>query len=140
MLGNAEESPLEEILERGARDPILEAISLIGPAGLQRLIGAAPARRRYTGICEACLDINGSADQVRVLRQRLTDTGARFGLDEIGARMWELLAESGNLQTVLARLQDEYDVAPLQLREDLLRLVEQLRAPGLLEILGTGSG
>jgi hypothetical protein len=62
------------------------------------------------------------------------DTGAYFGLDECGARMWELLAESGDLHRVVARMQDEYDVAPIQLRDDLLRLVEQLRAAGLLEI------
>jgi hypothetical protein len=62
------------------------------------------------------------------------DTGVYFGLDEIGARMWELLAEHGNLEAVAKRMEEEYDVAGDTLRGDLLRLAEELRAKGLLEI------
>lgn len=92
VLGNAEETPLEEILARGAHDPIVEAISLIGPHGLYRLLqdrGGGPrigTRRRYTGICELCLDINGSPDIVAALRERLEETDARILL--AAARMW----------------------------------------------------
>lgn len=68
-----------------------------------------------------------------------TDTGVYFGLDETGARIWELLVEHGSLQTVAERMQAEYDVTPKQLQEDLLRLVEELRAKGLLEIASTGA-
>lgn len=62
------------------------------------------------------------------------DTGVYFGLDEVGARMWELLAEHGRLDLVAQRMEAEYDVPADQLREDLLRLVEELRAKGLAEI------
>jgi hypothetical protein len=92
-LGNAEEEPLDAILERAVRDPILEAISLIGPHGLHRLLqaradgGATVAtRRRYSGVCELCLDINGSPEAVRALRQRLEDQDAQMLL--AAARMW----------------------------------------------------
>jgi hypothetical protein len=62
------------------------------------------------------------------------ETGVYFGLDEIGARMWELLADHGRLQVVAERLEEEYAAAPEQLREDLLRLVQELIAKGLIEI------
>jgi hypothetical protein len=62
------------------------------------------------------------------------DTGVYFGLDEIGARMWELLVEHGNLESVAERMEREYDVAGERLRLDLLRLAEELRAKGLIEV------
>jgi hypothetical protein len=93
VLGNAEEEPLEDILARGAADPILEAISLIGPHGLYRLLQSHPGgsssvapRRRYSGVCELCLDINGSPDAVEALRERLEDQDAQILL--AAARMW----------------------------------------------------
>lgn len=86
-------------------------------------------------------------DRVRI-RERITfrrvrdemallnlDTGVYFGLDEIGARMWELLAERGSLQAVAECMEQEYEVAAEQLRQDLLRLAEELRAKGLIELL-----
>ena len=63
------------------------------------------------------------------------DTGVYFGLDEVGARMWELAAEHGRLQLVAEQMEKEYDVDPARLREDLLRLVDELIAKGLLEIV-----
>jgi hypothetical protein len=92
VLGNAEETPLDEILARGARDPILEAISLIGPHGLYRLLerrskGGAPSpRRRYSGVCDLCLDLNGSRETVAALRQRLEENDAQILLAAAG--MW----------------------------------------------------
>lgn len=61
------------------------------------------------------------------------ETGVYFGLDEIGARMWELLAEHGNLEAVARRMEQEYDVTGERLRADLLRLAEELRAKGLVD-------
>jgi hypothetical protein len=61
------------------------------------------------------------------------DSGVYFGLDEIGARMWELLVELGNLEAVAQRMEQEYDVTGERLRGDLLRLAEELRAKGLIE-------
>jgi len=92
-LGNAEERPLEEILQRAACDPILEAISLIGPHGLYRLLqeegndgSRIEPRRRYSGVCELCLDINDSPAAVAALRTRLEASDAQILL--AAARMW----------------------------------------------------
>ena len=62
------------------------------------------------------------------------ETGVYFGLDAIGARMWELLAEHGTLEAVAQQMEQEYDVTGGQLRRDLLSLAEELRAKGLIEI------
>lgn len=78
VLGNAEAEPLGDILERAARDPILEVISLLGPYGLSLLLKDHPAgsnlskaRDRYSGICDLCLDITDSPDSVAAIRERI---------------------------------------------------------------------
>lgn len=67
------------------------------------------------------------------------DTGVYYGLDAVGARMWELLAGDGRLHTVAARMQEEFDVAPDQLEADLIRLVSELLGKGLVERSGEGA-
>ena len=62
------------------------------------------------------------------------ESGVYFGLDETGARIWELLAEHGKLQAVAEQMEREYDVPAQQLRDDLLRLAEDLKAKGLIEV------
>ena len=55
-----------------------------------------------------------------------------FGLDEVGTRIWQVLAETSSLPDVVTRLLTEYDVTPEQLREDVERLVAQLSEAGLV--------
>ena len=62
------------------------------------------------------------------------ETGTYFGLNESGTRMWNLVQQHGALQKVLEALQQEYNVPPETLREDLLRLVCQLHEKGLLRV------
>jgi len=65
-----------------------------------------------------------------------TATGKYFGLDEVGTRMWTLLAEHGQVQPAYRALLEEYDVAPEQLQQDLLDLVGKLVAHGLIQVTG----
>jgi len=59
--------------------------------------------------------------------------GVRAGwLDEVGARIWALLKEHGELQTVFEAMLAEYDVEPRELEKDLLELVERLLEAGLV--------
>ena len=67
------------------------------------------------------------------------DTGVYYGLDAVGARMWELLAGDGRLHAVAARMQEEFDVAPDQLEADVIRLASELLAKGLVERSGDGA-
>ncbi len=61
-------------------------------------------------------------------------SGKYFGLDEVGTRMWQLLAERGTIEPVVRALVEEYEVTEEQLRQDLLALVEKLAANQLLKV------
>jgi hypothetical protein len=63
------------------------------------------------------------------------ETGKYFTLDEVGARMWKLITQFGDLQPVYQALLEEYDVDPQRLEEDLLALTDKLVANALLEIV-----
>jgi hypothetical protein len=57
-----------------------------------------------------------------------------FGLDSIGTRILTLLTTSDSIEAAYKRLRDEYDVDGQVLREDLVALVEDLAAKGLVEV------
>ncbi len=58
--------------------------------------------------------------------------GTYFGLDEVGTRVWQLVAERARLESVLEAMLEEYDVDAATLERDLLALVGELTASGLL--------
>lgn len=57
-----------------------------------------------------------------------------FGLDSVGTRIWNLLAQDGRLQRAFEVLQAEYDVEPDVLQQDLLGLVSKLASAGLVSV------
>jgi hypothetical protein len=63
-------------------------------------------------------------------------TGIYFGLDTVGARMWQLIHahQHAPLQDVLDALVGEYNVSPDQCAGDLLNLVARMEENRLLEI------
>lgn len=61
-----------------------------------------------------------------------TDSGTYFGLDEVGSRVWHLLAESGGVERTVEVLLDEYEVAEARLRADVEELTQTLLERGLL--------
>ena len=60
--------------------------------------------------------------------------GLYFSLDDVGARMFVLISEHGELKAVHQALLEEYAVDSQQLEQDLLELTGQLVANGLLQI------
>jgi coenzyme PQQ synthesis protein D (PqqD) len=60
-------------------------------------------------------------------------TGTYFGLDAVGSRFLELLEQNGEVAAVYRAMMEEFDVSPKVLEADLLRLLEEMRAKGLLE-------
>jgi len=61
-----------------------------------------------------------------------------FGLDAVGARVWQLIRESGDLQAIVDTLLDEFDVEEARLRDDLERLLGELLATGLVSPAAAG--
>ena len=62
------------------------------------------------------------------------ETEEYFGLDEVGTRIWQTLAEKDSIQTALDSLLAEYDVEPEQLQQDVETLIKELLAHGLVEV------
>lgn len=61
------------------------------------------------------------------------ESGIYFGLDPVGSRFLELLEAESALTAVIARILEEFEVSEAQLEADLLRLVDEMLASGLLE-------
>jgi hypothetical protein len=59
-------------------------------------------------------------------------SGSYFGLNEVGARVWQLVAAGGTLAGIVAALAAEYDVPGERLQADVLALVEDLAANRLV--------
>ncbi|MCA0197305.1 MAG: PqqD family protein [Proteobacteria bacterium] len=62
-----------------------------------------------------------------------------FGLDPVGTRIWQLLADTPSLAQVHATLCHEFDATPERIGEDLLALVGQLNEAGLV-LVSPGPG
>ena len=65
-------------------------------------------------------------------------SGTYFGLDDIGARAWQLILEHGLLSRVLEALLHEYDVDRDAGARDLLELAGQLVARRLVAVKANG--
>ncbi len=59
-------------------------------------------------------------------------SGLYYGLDEVGSRIWTLLNEALDVETIVSRLADEYEAAPDELRRDVVAFVDALAARGLV--------
>ncbi|WP_216909550.1 PqqD family protein [Synechococcus sp. CCY 0621] len=59
-------------------------------------------------------------------------TGTYYGLDPVGARMWELMASNQSLAEIRDQMLQEYAVEADQLERDLLKLCQDLLAQGLV--------
>lgn len=57
-----------------------------------------------------------------------------FGLDSIGTRILTMLTTSESIEAAYEKLLQEYDVDGQVLREDLIALVEDLAAKGLIRV------
>ena len=60
------------------------------------------------------------------------ESGVYYGLDVVGTRAWQLLVQGLTIVDMCAAMADEYDVAPEVLRDDLIRLVGELRERGIV--------
>lgn len=59
-------------------------------------------------------------------------SGTYFGLDPVGARIWQLIGEGKTLAEICATMLEEYEVEREQLETDVLRLSSELLERGLV--------
>ena len=62
--------------------------------------------------------------------------GVYYGLNPVGARVWNLIQTSRTVNEVRETLLNEYDVDPDRCERDLLALLQQLAAEGLIDVKG----
>jgi hypothetical protein len=62
------------------------------------------------------------------------DAGMYYGMDEVGARIWELVQEPRLVEEIQAVILDEYEVDPATGKRDVLALLQQLTDKGLVEV------
>ena len=60
------------------------------------------------------------------------ESGTYFGLDPIGARVWQLLCEGRAVEEVCDALAEEYEAPRAAIATDVERLLDELAAQGLI--------
>ena len=66
------------------------------------------------------------------LRHDVADLTSIYTLNDTGSFVWELLGGAFSLQQVCDRLEENFDVDPGQARRDVLELITDLEAEGLI--------
>lgn len=61
--------------------------------------------------------------------------GVYYGLDPVGARIWELLQERTTAADIRDALLDEFDVDPERCERDVVRLIRELLEARLIEVV-----
>jgi hypothetical protein len=67
------------------------------------------------------------------------NSGIYYGLDQVGARVWSLLADWKTVGEIRDTLLEEYDVEVTQLEADLAHLFEDLFGKHLIEVTPPGA-
>ncbi len=62
-----------------------------------------------------------------------------YGLDPVGARIWALIQSPSTIGAIRDALVAEYDVDPQRFEHDLIELVGELSAEGLVELVESPS-
>jgi len=60
--------------------------------------------------------------------------GIYYGLNPVGARIWDLIQKPKKVSDILEILLDEYDVEEEECKSDLIELLEQLSLKKLIKI------
>ena len=60
-------------------------------------------------------------------------SGMYYGLEEVGASIWKLIAEPRTVGEICDALAAEYEVAPQVCESDVIALLAELAAKGLVE-------
>ncbi len=62
------------------------------------------------------------------------ERGVYYGLNPVGARVWDLLAEGKTADEIVNMLTDEFDVHRTDVAGDVIALMDDLAANGLVSL------
>lgn len=63
-------------------------------------------------------------------------SGNYYGLDEVGARIWELIQKPKTVREVRDAIMAEYDVDAARCEQDLQKLLTELASQQIIEVQG----
>jgi hypothetical protein len=63
------------------------------------------------------------------------ENGRCYGMEEVTAKVWQLLAEPTDVDSICRQLVEHYDVEPSVCHADVDRLISQFRSEGLVDIV-----
>lgn len=63
-----------------------------------------------------------------------TESGEYFGLDEMGALMWQHFSQDDSIQETFERISAIYEVESEQLQNDIFTFIQKLENAGLIQI------
>lgn len=66
------------------------------------------------------------------------NSGIYYGLNEVGASIWNLIQQPKTIKEIHETLLQEYDVEASQCEQDILTLLTELSEVGLIEIKDEG--
>ncbi len=92
----------------------------------KRLTGADVLVRNSDGLLTT--EVDGELMAMSV------EQGACYGLNGVGTRIWALIAEPRSIDSLCAQLLGEFDVDEDRCRREVLELLEELRAAGLVTV------
>ncbi len=64
------------------------------------------------------------------------NNGVYYGLNQVGARIWELIKEPISVRDICRSLLNEYDIDENQCTQDILQLLSELEANQLISLQG----
>jgi hypothetical protein len=73
------------------------------------------------------------SDEVVILN---TENGVYYGLNPVGAYIWELIQEPTSVASLLKKLLDYYAIDETRCLNDLLAILNHLAKHGLIEVTG----
>jgi len=75
------------------------------------------------------------ADEVVLLDPQ---EGMYYSLNEVGARIWELIQEPASMEAICARIVEEFEVEAEACAQDTTRLIGELTSRGLVRLASLG--
>ena len=70
-----------------------------------------------------------------VILMMSVEAGAYYGVEHVGARVWELIAEPMTIGQICARLEDEYDVTPEACEAEVLAFLGDLAERRIVDVV-----
>lgn len=61
------------------------------------------------------------------IQRQVADLGAVYALNEVGARVWELLGQGMQQEGICVQIESEFDAPPEQIRDDVARFLAQMK-------------